>query len=180
MTPPPMMTTSAERALDHFVEAGARRRAFARPGVLPARLDRFLTKPRVLQVARDRRAFGRERLPAVVVAAGARDGAALPDDHMAELAGRSALAAVNLPVEDYAGADALGDEHDDEVARAAHFGAAEPKLGERGGVRVVVNARLQTRGALDLLGDGPVAPAEEWDVDGAARSRVNQAGETDA
>src|ERR1043166_1977948 len=161
---------AAERALDHFAEADGRRRA--RACLLLIRPVVVLIAPRVLQVARDRRALGGESLPAVVVAAGAGDGAALPDDHVAELARRAALAAVNLPVEDDACADALGDEHDDEVARAAHLRASEPKLGERGGVGVVVGAGLQTRGALDLFGDGPVAPAEEGDVDGDRKSVV--------
>src|SRR5205085_10402631 len=52
------------------------------------------------RVARDRRPPRRESLPAVVAAAGAGDGRALADDHVAELSGRAPLAAVNLAVED--------------------------------------------------------------------------------
>src|SRR5688500_13544343 len=115
---------------------------------------------RVVQVARGGRALRGERLPAVAVPARAGHRRVLRDDHVAELAGRPALAAVDLAVEDDAGADALGDERDDEVARLGHLGPPEPELGERGGVGVVVHARLQTRRALYLLGDGPVAPAE--------------------
>src|SRR2546430_2751525 len=94
---------AAERALDDLDEGGARRLVFR--------------GARVLQVARDRGALRGEGLPAVAVAAGARDGAVLADDHVSELARRAALAAVNLPVEDYPCADAFGDERHDEVAR---------------------------------------------------------------
>src|SRR5205085_8905179 len=120
-------------------------------------------RARVLQVARHSRALRRESLPAVAIAAGAGDGAVLADDHVSELARRAALAAVNLSVEDNACADAFGDEREDEVARVADLRATEPEFGERGGVGVVVHTRLEARRALDLFGDGPVAPAEEGD-----------------
>src|SRR5436853_489722 len=86
---------AAERALDHFDESDAR--------VLVVR------SARVIPVARNRRALRRKSLPTIAVAARASDRAVLADDHVAELARRSAFAAVNLSVEDDSRADAFSD-----------------------------------------------------------------------
>src|SRR5215213_714861 len=104
-------------------------------------------------VARERGALRGERLPAASAARGARDGRALANRHVAELARRAALAAVDLPVEDDACADALLDQNHYEVANLSNLGSAEPKLRERGGVGVVVGADGEVGGGANLARD---------------------------
>src|SRR5215204_2643496 len=81
--------------------------------------------------------LGGVSFPAVAAPARAFDGRIDADNHMTEFARRAFFAAIYLPVENYARADAFGNQNGDKISCLADFFVSEPKLGERDRVGVV-------------------------------------------
>ena len=173
-----------DRAAEHAPGVGDRA---ARAGVAVGDERHDLVEREVVAVAGaqqgDDRAAAGHHLQAAAVAAAA-DRAALVDEHVAELAGGAAGAAVQLAAEDEAGADAAGDHEVDRVARADP--GAERDLGERAEVRVVVEVHVQAEPRAELVGRPHAGPAGQdlAGVDGAGgdvdRARQADAGAEDA
>ena len=64
-------------------------------------------------------------------------------DHVTKFSGGATLAAINLAVENNSGTDAFSHQHQNEIARITNLWSSEPKLGQRHGVRIIVNGHRQ-------------------------------------
>src|SRR2546423_7295957 len=99
-------------------------------------------------------AFRRKSFPAVIIATGASDGRVCADNHVAELSGRAALAAIDLTVKNNSGTDALRNENQNEITRVAHLRSTEPKFSQGYRVSIIINDHRQTGRRRDYFCHG--------------------------
>ena len=152
--PMPMYRAVSFKALTASVSS-ASARSMRRPNsIAPRRV------PEILEWHGKRGPLGCERFPTFAAARAACDGSIGSDPHMPEFARDAAFSAVDPAVGDNAGADPVFDKYKYEIANVAYLGPAEPELGKRGGVGVVVHGHGQAGRVGDPVYDIRVTPVK--------------------
>ncbi len=75
---------------------------------------------------------------------------------MAKFAGRSALAPIDLAVDNEARTDSLGDKDNNEIPRSLYFIRTKPKFSQSNGVGIVFDHYIQTRRLIYPMSEIPV------------------------
>src|SRR5207253_8907250 len=105
-----------------------------------------------LLIASNTGAFRRKSFPAVIIATGARNGRVCADNHVSELSGRAALAAIDLTVKNNSGTNTLGNQNQNEVTRVAYLRPAKPEFSQGYRVSIIINDHGQTGRRRDHVG----------------------------
>src|SRR6266404_3851981 len=99
---------------------------------------------------------------------------------MTKFAGGSAHSAIDLPIENDPGPHAVGNQHENEVARIPDFGSSEPQLGEGDCIGIIVYRDWQSGRLRNHFAYRVITPLKIRNEDRIASCRSNQPWDTDA